>query len=211
VLQKGYITISLILLAILGASKDYSQVPNQEILLQFQQEAISASDADQAIANIEQRLASIGVSHVQVIDSGDGLLKILYYSDLESVEIARMLGADNTFALDLTTVPFGKNSSGEQEQEKEVTYQLNVVELQSDSDAPWHLNGESFQYSNTKFRGDHSVVYAAGRLPIFTTIISVAEVKEIATAIPYLGYKNLQLLIPEIRAGPTSIGVEGIS
>ncbi len=209
-LQKGYITISLILLAILGASKDYSQVPNQEILLQFQQDAISASDADQAIATIEQRLASIGVSHVQVIDSGGGLLKILYYSDLESVEIARMLGADNAFALDLTTVPFGKNSSEENEKEK-VTYQLNVVELQSDSDAPWHLNGESFQYSNTKFRGDHSVVYAAGRVPIITTIISVAEVKEVATAMPYFGYKNLQSLIPEIRAGPRSLGVEGIS
>lgn len=209
-LHRGYITICLIVLAIIGASKDASQVPNQEILLQFKEAVVSPSEANKAIAQIEHRLNSVGISNVQVVDAGDGLLKILYYSDVDSAKIARLIGAEEELAITLASIPF-RSTSDPENNDSTPSYELNVVELQSDLDAPWHLNGESLHYANTKFRGDHSVVYASGMLPELDGVPASWIPSETNVAIDSLRHKNLKSLLPEPRAGPFSEGIEAIS
>src|SRR5690554_2550024 len=104
--------------------------PNQEIVVRFDAQSVSAADAKRAVSQITKRLKAIGVAHVQVSELHGGKLKVSYYSTIEVSVIKDLLERQPNFghtAFNATDnpldIPFNRDHSK--------PYQLDVVLIQA--------------------------------------------------------------------------------
>lgn len=130
---RWYITGLIIALAFCGVSLDQSSTdPNQEIVVLFASNSITANEAKDAISEITTQLKSIGVEDVQVSEVVNGRVKVTYYSTFDVTVIKNLLYKKNKLDLSDTAfndkngsskIPFGKGSN---------TYKLEVIKIQKD-------------------------------------------------------------------------------
>lgn len=194
---KWYICTLVISLSLLTVIKQqHGVVPNQEIVLQFQDELLSDTHTKISITNIKQKLQDIGASSVEVITSENGLFRITYYSKDDVSTIKEKL-LDKKLIV-LSDADLHKPS------EKSKKYNFEVYEINNAIDNHWDFDGQlvyqlqvksdrSFQLDTYKFlslfnaKNEYSTLKS--KCKIYTSIDFIAD--------------NTSFNIPEVRAGPS--------
>ncbi len=175
---------------------------NQEIVVRFNTNSISAEEAKVAISDITAQLTAIGVEDVQISDVIDGKVKFTYYSALDVGVIKNLLYRHNKLDLgdtafnekgDPSQFPFGDNSQ---------KYRLEVIKIQTDSGSDIGFQGLLVE---VKSFADQ---YLKPRLALTASEIYFNPTDNFERIDPII-YPHLPELItqfehkiPEVRAGP---------
>ncbi len=202
--SKWFIGVVIVALAFLGISMEQTAVPNQEIVVQFDTDAVSANETENTIAIVTKQLQSIGVQRIQVVKTIDGKLKITYYSTLE-VAIVKDLFSKHAY-LELGYV--GYNSDGDSSSQPfnsdTATYELNVSEIQTATDAAMDLNGSLVEIRSGNDWYINPVHFAGNASIDFTIRNTIKKVACTLYGDETLRIDTTSYKIPEVRAGPLS-------
>lgn len=200
---RWYISTLIISLTLLGVvNQQQISEPNQEIVLQFTNAEVSSDDAHNTIANLKKQLEDLGANNILVTSGGDkGKLIITYYSDVDVAKIKKTLSKSEKLALNTGNQDQNQEQSDFPLDGNSSSYNLDVFEIQKDSDSGWDLNGtyvaelkpEGNRFSN----------------PSIYAFIDSIEVRKITEKVAYTTHYNIALAIdntsykiPEVRAGP---------
>jgi hypothetical protein len=201
---RWYIPILLIVLTFFGVKLEQSALPNQEIVVQFNAEKISDSEAQQAIARITSQLKSGGVKNVVVSQIHGNRLKVTYYSTTDVATIENLFKEEGKLQLDDTAfnekqhsseIPFSKNTS---------FYKVDVIKLQKDYSANSGLQGLPIVVKSAK----DTYLKPITSLCVSETVFHLKQREE---QVAFKNYRSVSILIdttshkiPEVRAGPLS-------
>jgi hypothetical protein len=197
-LHFGLITV---LLAFLGTFFEQNTVPNQQIVIQFSNNAISLADTEDAIEAIEHKLQSIGVTQIHIGQSESGRLRITYFSEEDVAHIQNALFNVEDFKLAYNSSSDSSNDFPNNKDLKD--YELNVSEIKSSTSNNWDFEGTQVvefnhktDHSNTlKVHDSGHQVYSEINSHIINTIIETYKVAAIVS-------NNSSYKTPEVRAGP---------
>ena len=192
---KWYICTLIVSLTLLSViQRQQINIPNQEIVIQFQDKALSASNAEISITNIKQRLQEIGVTSVEVVSSEDGLFRIVYYSDTDVNSIKEELSSESLLVF---------NDTNSSPKDKSSNYDFEVFEIKDAKDSKWDFDGHLVDQFN--FKSDRSF-----QLEFYNSAITLKE--KLLDSYNHLALKvnrditfvsdNTSYNIPEVRAGP---------
>ena len=198
------ISTSVFLLILFGAvSQQHLAVPNQQIVLQFTDVELTSEDAKQTILIVKEQLEALGVENIQVKAQENGKLKISYYCDADISSIKNSFARTQHVVLDYQTDSPGKESSKGPRDDKRITYNLNVYEIQSASDSGWDLDGTftlEVEAKSDRYLDPNNYFTA----PNFCVKTSNNIIK-----VTYKIHRNISMdvgdalhSIPEVRAGP---------
>jgi hypothetical protein len=194
---KWYICTLILSLALLTVIQQQKCVmPNQEIVLQFQDETFSISDTKTTIANLKQKLQDIGVSSVEVVNSKKGVFRILYFSARNASSIKDQLVSENLIIFNDVAL----DSSSEKESKH---YNFDVFEIKKATNSNWDFDGQllyqlnlkSDRFSQTEYYTDSNVLVQTYWLSVFKTQLKSNS---------YITFisKSISYNVPEVRAGP---------
>ncbi len=203
--KQWYFGILVSALALLVIVKEQSVVPNQEVVLQFEDVGVTSQEAQQAITNVKKQLESIGVEYTIVSkELEDGKLKIAYYSDADVEFIKRILSKTQNVALD--HILYDQTGDGNQDPSHDASkdYSLSVYEIQTSLDADSDFNGvcitEIKQGQEGYFKYNSSGLFTQSNNDVNRCSDITQKINtNIAVAIDHTSYT-----IPEVRAGPIS-------
>ena len=204
--QKWYLSTFVLILVLLGYSRQQAYVPNQEIVMQFVNAEVTSDVTQNAIAIVKKQLQTIGISNIQVRETAAGRLKITYYSDLDVASIKRIFSKELSLELGYTSL--GPIEEGEQDKfppnKSSNSYNLNVCEIQNSYDAESDFNGYVLELTPENERLYHPVVD-------LSLDKNDAREKSRIEKVAYLIQRDIALaidtssrIIPEVRAGPES-------
>lgn len=199
---RWYFTGLIVALAFIGVSIEKSAVPNQEIVVQFNENSRSSDEAQQAISEITEQLKSIGVADVQVSEMLDGTLKVTYYSTIDISVIENLFNKQNKIRLgdtafneteDSSRIPFSTDSN---------TYKLQVVKIQNDYGSDLGFHGLPVEIKSIKDQYLNQIL-SLGSSEINFGLKNTVE-REVGKNYHYvaLSINNTSHKIPEVRAGP---------
>lgn len=205
---KGYLSTLIIILSLFGINWEPATVPNQEIVVQFDDGEISFDKAQSALTAVKQRLELIGVKNIRVVEASDGRLKITYFSDVDVADVKRILAEGHE--LFVASISFDKEEIPIENPSKDDVfgYELNVCEIENFSDIHFDLNGyilEPVPDTNNSVVPAQFTVAGENRFEPRSHIDRVAFSVYEERA---LQINNASYIIPEVRAGP---GRKGIS
>ena len=202
---KWYLSIFVLIVAFLGAGLQQFSAPNQEIVLQFEDKAISLVETENAIANIKKQLQDIGVEKIQVYKGANGVLKISYFSEIDVVSIKKIFSKEKALKLSYSLLDFGEGSSKMPSKNKSNTYQLDVFEIQKSNGNEGDSNGLVVELLPEHDRYFNPDVY-------YSTLVYELRFKNKIEKVAYIIYSNRFIEIdnssyntPEVRAGPVLI------
>ena len=198
---KRYIGAIIFILSFLAViSQQEFNVPNQEIVLEFNHVEVTSNEAQTAVTHVKQQLQALGANQIKVQQTAQGKLKITYYSDADVASIKK------TFAKDLENKTFSKNNRKTElpTQIPNIAYNLDVFEIQNANTSGWDLDGKCVLTTDTK-----SDRFSDPNIFFFIEVVNVSlENNTIKTA--YKVRRNISIStennlhkIPEGRAGPT--------
>ncbi|NRD24855.1 hypothetical protein HNV10_16495 [Winogradskyella litoriviva] len=196
-----YFGLIAILLAFFGTFVEKTTVPNQQIVIQFSNNAISVEESENAIEAIQTKLQSIGATLIKIGQNDSGQLRITYHSDTDVAHIKNVL-----FKVENLKVAYNASDESSSKFPKEQNvkgYKLNVSEIKTSTTNTWDFEGTQVTEFNNKT--DHSntlKVHDSGN-PIdselnnhvLNTIVEAYKVVAIVK-------NNSSYKIPEVRAGP---------
>ncbi|WGF93920.1 hypothetical protein [Aequorivita marisscotiae] len=201
---KWYIPVFILALAFFGISLEQTTLPNQEIVVEFNTDSVSASEAEQAIASVTSQLKSIGIAHISVSEIHDGKLKVTYYSETDVATVKGLFSKQHQFQLADTGLNTTDTSSKNPVSNDSHIYKLNVVTIQKDSGANLGLKGVLVVVKSAK----DQYLKPFSTVGVSETNIASNQFFEIVV---YKNYRTVSLLIdhtsykiPEVRAGPIS-------
>jgi hypothetical protein len=201
---RWYIVGLTIALAFFGVSLEQITVPNQEIIVQFNANSISADDAQSAISSITSQLKSIGVDKVQVSEIQNGKLKVTYYSKIDVAIIKNLFNKQDKIQLGYTAFNEKESSSKIPFSHDSNTYKLDVIKIQKDYGSDLGLQGLPVAIKSAKDQYLYPLVFLGASETEFIF-------KQGFEKVVYKNYHNASLLIdttshriPEVRAGPLS-------
>ncbi len=199
---KWYLCTFILIVAFLGAGLQQFSVPNQEIVLQFEDKEISLFETQYAIANVKKQLQDIGVEKIQVYKGAHGVLKITYFSNVDVTSIKKIFSREKALKLSYSSIVLEEGSSNIPSEKKSNTYQLDVFEIQKSNGNEGDLNGlviELLPENDRSFNPD--LYYAA--------LVQDVGFKNNIEKVAYIIYSNISIEIdnasyniPEVRAGP---------
>lgn len=202
-LLKRYIGIVVLLLVLVGALRQQNlDVPNQEILLQFNGDDLSTATSQATIATVEKELNKIGVQNFQVKEVNHGIYKITYYSDAD-VELVKGLLAQRILGVlgsDTDNIPLDNPID-----QDALSYNLEVYEIQNGTDSDSGLNGivvDEFNQKADRYlksKHTHTAFVIFKKADITYIVRRASGNKCIAVAA-----QNALQQIPDVRAGPFS-------
>ncbi len=203
---KWYIGALIIILALVGVSLEQAAIPNQEIVVQFADEDVSSHEALETIAIVKKQLQAIGVDYIKIQETLDGRLKITYYSDIDVISIQKLFSQEEKLTLGYSSSIQNSENNEFPFQKKSNSYDLDVYEIQKNSDLEAGFNGYVIEFELKSNRFFTPNVY------FFTRKIDTEE-RNNFERVAYKFHKNIALAIetaehsiPEVRAGPMSIG-----
>ena len=200
-IAKKYISALIILLTLLGFSKKPAPAPNQEIELQFADQATVIENTDDLIQAIKKQLEALGVTSIQVRQQEEGILKISYYSDENVAEIKRIL---STNGITSEEIPGSEKAVTFQDGGNLESYKIDVYELQTASNSYAGIHGKyilALQKDYDKAPSPNSFANANSfQAAAHKVTIALAYTESTYTAIPK---ENISYEIPDVRAGPT--------
>ena len=202
---KWYLSIFVLIVAFLGAGLQQFSAPNQEIVLQFEDKAISLVETENAIANIKKQLQDIGVEKIQVYKGANGVLKISYFSEIDVVSIKKIFSKEKALKLSYSLLDFEEGSSKMPSKNKSNTYQLDVFEIQKSNGNEGDSNGLVVDLLPENDRSFNPDVY-------YSALLQELRFKNKIEKVAYIIYSNKSIEIdnssyntPEVRAGPVFI------
>ena len=202
---KWYLSTFILIVAFLGAGLQQFSAPNQEIVLQFEDKAISLVETENAIANIKKQLQDIGVEKIQVYKGANGVLKISYFSEIDVVSIKKIFSKEKALKLSYSLLDFEEGSSKMPSKNKSNTYQLDVFEIQKSNGNEGDSNGLVVDLLPENDRSFNPDVY-------YSALLQELRFKNKIEKVAYIIYSNKSIEIdnssyntPEVRAGPVFI------
>ncbi|WP_147677315.1 hypothetical protein [Algibacter pacificus] len=185
-------------------SQQEFNVPNQEIVLEFNHAEVTSNEAESAVAHVKQQLQVLGASQIKVQQTVSGKLKITYYSDADVASIKKTFAKDLERNLDSNI--FSKTNKQAESPSKvpTIAYNLDVFEIHNGNNSGWDLDGKCVLTTDTK-----SDRFSDPNVFFFIEVVNVSlENNTIKTA--YKVNRNVSISIdnnlhkiPEGRAGPT--------
>jgi len=148
---KKYIGAIIFILSFLAViSQQEFNMPNQEIVLEFNQAEVTSSQAESTVAHVKQQLQILGASQIKVQQTVSGKLKITYYSDADVASIKKTFAKDLEHNLDATV--FSKSNKQTELPSKlpTIAYNLDVFEIQNTNNSGWGLDGKCVLSTDTK-------------------------------------------------------------
>ncbi|MEZ4792976.1 MAG: hypothetical protein R2783_05805 [Gelidibacter sp.] len=202
---KWYFSALVIVFAFLGICHNQISSPNQEILVQFNSNEVTAEQSQNAVATIKQQLQNFGVDSIHVLQGKNGELKISYHSSIDVKSIRKTL-SKVVLGLDVSSIDQNKKHKKAPSKKHHRDYNLDVYELYKTSDS----NNSAGKYiviakqDYDRFLNSNSYPF-----PNQTNTNEVNGYKEpsnkfdgdIAVVINTTSYS-----IPEVRAGPNTVG-----
>ena len=202
---KWYLSTFILTVAFLGASLQQFSVPNQEIVLQFEDQEISLVETENAITNIKKQLQDIGVEKIQVYKSDNGVLKISYFSEIDVVSIKKIFSKEKALKLSYPSLDLEEGTSKIPSKNKSNTYQLDVFEIQKSNGNEGDSNGLVVELLPENDRSFNPDVY-------YSALMQDVRFKNKIEKVAYIIYSNISIEIdnssyniPEVRAGPVLI------
>ncbi len=197
---KKCIGTLVVILSLLGISSQQNAIdPNQEIVLQFSNDATKSAKSLDVISAVKQQLLSVGIEQVHIQESQDGQIKITYYSDADVADIKRLFSEDQTVVIDFS----GSNKTHEPSEDQKNAYDLKVFEIQNAPDSHLGLAGEWALIQKSDFDRfvNPSDGYATAPETKYPHLLVICEISKFPK---YFGCvrTHLSYKIPEVRAGP---------
>ncbi|WMI64389.1 hypothetical protein RBH94_09975 [Aestuariibaculum sp. YM273] len=201
---KWYFGALIVLISFLGIYQNRTSEPNQEIVLQFTDVEVTSDEAHSAIQEVTHQLQTIGADAVQVKQLQNGEVVIAYYSATDVASIKALLAEDDLLQIGYASTK-GDNLPSEKDSK---TYKFDVFEIHKANDSPSGFGGKhmlSAKQDFDRFYNPHT--YYFNTLEDVNSNHTSVEValkvfREIAVAID-----NTTGNIPEVRAGPISLGL----
>lgn len=198
---KWYFSTLVIALTLLGVCQEQVSVANQEIVMEFVYDEVTSGDVQDAIAVVKKQLHTLGIYNIQVGEKEDGRLKITYYSDVNVASIKKLLSKEKKINLDYTSYNQDEEHSELPTNENKNSYNLDVYEIQQDTDGESDLNGiyvvelkhEYDRFSNPNFYIGKIDVSEEDRI----VKIAYKVRRHIAIAMDDMSH-----YVPDVRAGP---------
>lgn len=200
--SKWYLSTLILIVAFLGLSQQQVTVPNQEIVVQFDNDEVSYSDAQNAIAIVRKQLQRIGVHKIQVRESVDGSLKITYYSEIDVTGIEKIFSHENSVALGYSAYNQSESGSSFPSENDSNTYKFNVSEIQASFDDASDFKGFLLSHSEKIERPCNPFLYISF---VNTFVSEEHRIDKIQFAVQqhvFSATDNSSHTIPEVRAGP---------
>ena len=199
---KWYISTFIIVFTLLGICHTNNSLPNQEIIVKFNDDKVTNDQSQNAIASIKQQLQDFGVDHIQVLQETNGNFRIVYHSSVAVESIKMALSSTENLQNDVAS--FNLNHQKKSSDNNQKQYNLDVYEIQGIS-VDYDLTGTLTL--ETKYVYDRFVNSNVNSDVDDINITIEAEplenafklYKDIAIAI-----ENTSHTIPEVRAGPIS-------
>ena len=202
---KWYLSTFILIVAFLGAGLQQFSAPNQEIVLQFEDKAISLVETENAIANIKKQLQDIGVEKIQVYKGANGVLKISYFSEIDVVSIKKIFSKEKALKLSYSLLDFEEGSSKMPSKNKSNTYQLDVFEIQKSNGNEGDSNGLVVDLLPENDRSFNPDVYYSALLQELRFKNKIEKVAYIIYSNKFIEIDNSSYNTPEVRAGPVLI------
>lgn len=198
---KWYISTLVIVLALIGLNQEQTKVANQQIILQFTDADTTPTTAcDDALAAITQKLNTLGVASIEIIESDDTKLTIRYYSDIDAFTVGEFLSKDSK--LSLTYGDIGESPFDFPEEELPESFSLVISDLQQQTGDGLGLNGKFASESRQDYQGFSNPIVL-----IFNGSLALGQ--DVLTKVAYsthqviaIAIDNTSHVIPEVRAGP---------
>lgn len=199
--------ILLGLITLIGiASQQQVCLPNQEIVLRFTDDAVTAADAQSAITHLKKQLLDIGASNIHVKESGDGDFRITYYSDTDVDSIKELFSIEDNMELGY----IASNKEKQPSKESSKAYDIDVFEIKNHTEG-FHIGG----LQAVERKSDHLSIF----IPILFTPVKDVTFFELNGVLKetYKFRKNIAIAIditsnkiPDGRAGPTKTQYVGL-
>jgi hypothetical protein len=204
---RGYFSILLVVLALIGISWEHTSKPNQEVVVQFNTEDVSCDETQNTIALVKLKLQGIGVENIQVVEEAGGRLKITYYSNVDVAVVKSIISDGEKLSLSDVSLFENEEQSKLPSNDDSVSYKLNVSELHQSTDFDVDGDGFILELKSNHDRYVPPVVFYTNSQIDFrrkNTIERVAYRLHRKTA---LLIDNASHNIPEVRAGPIAFGI----
>ncbi len=141
-IARWCISVLIFSLTLFGVvSQQQISVPNQEIVLLFQDVDLTSKQTENTVAIVKQQLFNLGAENIQVLSLENGKLKITYYSDTDIASIKEIFSEENNVALHLTSQNQDEDSSSFPFEEANISYNLDVYEIQNGQNSGWDFDG----------------------------------------------------------------------
>uniref|UniRef100_UPI0040492C5C hypothetical protein n=1 Tax=Gelidibacter sp. TaxID=2018083 RepID=UPI0040492C5C len=199
---KWYISTFIIVFTLLGICHTNISLPNQEIIVEFNDDKVTNDQSQNAIASIKQQLQDFGVDNIQVRQVSNGNFRIVYHSSVAVESIKMALSSSENLTKDISS--FNLNHQKQSSDNNQKHYNLDVYEIQGisvDYDLTGTLTLETkYVYDRFVNSNDYSnVVDVNETIEDETLQIEFNRNRAIVLAI-----ENTSHTIPEVRAGPIS-------
>ncbi len=202
-IARWCISVLIFSLTLFGVvSQQQISVPNQEIVLLFQDVDLTSKQTENTVAIVKQQLYDLGAENIQVLSLENGKLKITYYSDTDIASIKEIFSEENNVALHLTSQNQDEDSSSFPFEEANISYNLDVYEIQNGQNSGWDFDGaiglelepKSDRFLDPNYLSNEHVGYQY-------------EENQIRVAYKIRKHITIQIsaplhTIPEVRAGP---------
>ena len=204
-IKKWCISTFIILFTILGVvNLDTVDLPNQEIVLQFNDSEVTSEDAKNTIAIVKEQLLNLGVSNIKVKTLKKGALKISYHSDANTSVIKETLSKDFNLAIAFSSENKNNESPRLPSDENNLEFNLNVYEIQNSNDANWDFNGTIV----LDFKSKNDQIFNSNT---FLSLVNLNLKENSKVKVAYSIHRKITIAIdnssksiPEVRAGPIS-------
>ena len=203
------IGILIFVLTLVGiASQQFTPVPNQEIVFQFDGHTITIEEAEHAVALVKKQLHAIGADNIKVHEQEEGFLKITYFSDTDVALVKKLLSDEIEVSSALafknkqkgsSKTPIGKDSS---------RYNIDVYEIQSGHDTGGNLVGKNA----IEQKSEQNRFFSPNLLMVLYRICTSAPDETKKEDYKFRKYISFSInetshIIPEVRAGPIAQGI----
>lgn len=202
--SKWYFSALVVILALLGINLEQNTVPNQEIIVEFDNDSVSPSETRNTLSIVTQRLQQLGANQIEVLGNQDGRIKITYYSSQDVASIKRILAGENKLHLDYASLLPNGDPISVPVQDDFNGYELNISEIH---------HGPQVEMTFTGFMHEFTTLQDRYVSPdVFVTFDETAvRIKNNTEEVAYILYGSTALEIdynshniPEVRAGPNA-------
>ncbi len=201
--SKWLIVVVVVALAFLGISLEQTATPNQEIVVQFNADSVSATETETAIALVMKQLQSIGVESIDIAKTRNGNLKITYYSTLDVAVVKDLFSKQAHLDLGYSTL-YANGETPNLPLTTDTTYELNVSEIQTPADAAMGFNGALVEIKSGNEWYVNPVFYFGNAKVDLTLQNNFYNATRTQYETVALGIDTTSYKIPEVRAGPLS-------
>ncbi|NJX16538.1 hypothetical protein [Tamlana crocina] len=201
-IARWCISIFIFSLTLFGVvNQQQAVLPNQEVVLQFNEGDLSSDEAQGTINLLKQQLQSLGAKNIQVDILENGSVNIAYHCTSDVVSIKNRLSKARGLALDVNhNTP---SSSLPIKGDKNIDYNIDIFEIHTDYGQSGDLNGNLVLQIDTKsdrYLEPCSLIYSP----------DVVDNQNLAVKLAFAVCKHIEIAtkdiphkIPEGRAGPS--------